>query len=348
MTQSSEVLSVIGLINWKKAFCVLIFTTQPRQETGSVTIMASNSHAPPLPIPISLITGRYFLFSADAITYLRRKHNICGVLVGTLPQIPQQNVFLGLPLELMPEEARLLVEKQMAYVVDDASVHNQGMEVLQQEDKKRYLHELEQLGRQASLAQASQKEQKRDQALQKMQKTKTKQTPRQNGDGQADDKKNDADADDSLFSPSAQPTEEVTSSRASIAAEQPFTLTPASSETLFPKPPAMSPASLPEVNSSYPLYAHLHSHGYFLSPGMRFGCQYLAYPGDPLRFHSHFLVSSAEWDEEVELMDLVAGGRLGTGVKKGYLIGGAENQSDSDHDGSRSKVRTFSFEWAGM
>lgn len=40
---------------------------------------------------------------------LRVDHHICGVLVGTLPQVAQQNIFLGLPLQLLPEEAAVLV-----------------------------------------------------------------------------------------------------------------------------------------------------------------------------------------------------------------------------------------------
>src|SRR5271154_5108584 len=89
-----------------------------------VIIMTST---PDLPIAISLIDGRYFLFSADVVSYLRREHHICGVLVGSIPQIPQQNVFLGLPLELMPEEARLLVAAGGAYIVDDAPAHDGGL-----------------------------------------------------------------------------------------------------------------------------------------------------------------------------------------------------------------------------
>ena len=301
-----------------------------------------HTDTPNLPIPISFISGRYFLFSADAITYLRREHNICGVLIGTLPQIPQQNVFLGLPLELMPEEARVLLEKEVAYVVDDAAVHTRGVETLMEEDRKRYLDELEQHGRQASLVHASRKEQRRDQALKKIHKNKTKKKASKGDDEPHDEEQ---EHDDLLFSPSAQPqSERAESSRASVAVEQAFGMTPASSESLFPRPPSM-PESLPDVPPSYPLFAHLHSKGYFLSPGLRFGCQYLAYPGDPLRFHSHFLVSSAEWDEEIDIMDLVAGGRLGTGVKKGFLIGGAE---DPENANSTSTVKTFSIEWAGM
>ena len=85
--------------------------------------------APTLPFPISRISQkieRYFLYDANTATWLRREHHILGVLVGTLAQIPQQNVFLGLPLQLQPEEARLLVEKRLAYVVDDREWHSKS------------------------------------------------------------------------------------------------------------------------------------------------------------------------------------------------------------------------------
>ena len=85
------------------------------------------------------------------------------------------------------------------------------------------------------------------------------------------------------------------------------------------------------------------------------------YPGDPLRFHSHFLANGLGWDEEIGLLDLVGGGRLGTGVKKGWLVGGrvevegggGDGVEGGDHggdaDGAREgKVRTFCIEWGGM
>ena len=79
----------------------------------------------------------------------------------------------------------------------------------------------------------------------------------------------------------------------------------------------------------------------------------MAYPGDPLRFHSHFLCNGLEWDEEFDLLGLVGGGRLGTGVKKGFLIGGrADGLNDADSKksdiDSGSAVRSFCIEWAGM
>ena len=44
---------------------------------------------------------------------LRSQHRICGVLAGTLPQAAQQNLFLGMPLLLLPEEVVLLLEQGM-------------------------------------------------------------------------------------------------------------------------------------------------------------------------------------------------------------------------------------------
>lgn len=45
------------------------------------------------------------------VAVIRTEHRVCGTLLGTLPHLSQQNVFLGVPLVLLPEEAVLLVEK---------------------------------------------------------------------------------------------------------------------------------------------------------------------------------------------------------------------------------------------
>jgi len=118
-----------------------------------------------------------------------------------------------------------------------------------------------------------------------------------------------------------------------------YRVTPATSRLLLPTPLSTPKSTVDDLPSSYPLYRHLHDKGFFMTPGLRFGCQYTVYPGDPLRFHSHFLAVGTQWDEEIDLMDIVGGGRLGTGVKKGFLLGGASPTGN---------VRTFSVEWAVM
>ena len=49
--------------------------------------------------------------SFSDVTILRQEHHILGKLVGCLPRLPRQNVQLGRPLQLLQEEATLLVEK---------------------------------------------------------------------------------------------------------------------------------------------------------------------------------------------------------------------------------------------
>lgn len=304
--------------------------------------------SPTIPIPISFISGRYLLFSIDAVTYLRREHNICGVLIGTLPQIPQQNVFLGLPLELMPEEARLLVDQGVACIVDEAKAHY-GMQNLLEEDRRQYLRELESQGLHATRILSGRKDQQREQVLKKIgDKARAKKSEDSTTSTPPAQKDESAVLD--IFADDA--SSRSTSTNKGSAPQQAMSITPATSYPPLPHP-ASKPSNLlphPEVPSSYPLFAHLHSLGYFLSPGLRFGCQYVAYPGDPLRFHSHFLVVSYEWDQNINLMDIINGGRLGTGVKKGFLIGGAQKTKDeveSEEERTES-VRTFSIEWAGM
>ena len=320
---------------------------------------------PNLPIPISYIAGSYFIFSIDAVTYLRREHHICGVLSGTLPQSPQQNVFLGLPLELMAEEARLLVEKGVACIVDEVNVQTDGMKALMEADRQRYLQELQAQGTQVMQMQASRKEQQREEALKKIEEKKAAKAakkasqqpppPPPSQTAAADSTTKEDEAVVGLFAgdqkQQQQPGSDQTSSRrpSTAIASHAMGITPATSHSLLPlEPSAQHKLPLPAVPSSYPLFAHLHSEGYFLSPGLRFGCQYLAYPGDPLRFHSHFLVVSTGWHEELDLMEIIAGGRLGTGVKKGFLIGGADETTSGVEAREADDVRTFSIEWAGM
>lgn len=66
------------------------------------------------PFPRCLFDGR---LSRTDISALRSEHRVCGLLAGTLPRISQQNVFLGVPLILIPEEVVLLVENGVSYHV---------------------------------------------------------------------------------------------------------------------------------------------------------------------------------------------------------------------------------------
>ena len=325
-----------------------------------------SSNVPELPFPIFQISQaveRYLLYDINTITWLRKTHNILGVLIGTLPQIPQQSVFLGLPLELQPEEARTLVERGLGYIVNDLEWHRESTRSTTPAQRKAYVAGLRKEGMDAARAVEQQKQQRTEQAMKRLQLGKGKASSASLSSS-TPPASEEAAVDDPLFDPV--PT--GASPPLSSSSIKPWTITPTTS---YPPPPHPSnrPASkLPTVDpASYALFQHLHRLSYFLSPGLRFGCQFLVYPGDPLRFHSHFLAASAEWDEEIDLLDLVGGGRLGTGVKKGWLIGGVEKgspkpekdgitdgsltsdkQRSADDPGECCRVRTFCIEWGGM
>lgn len=113
-------------------------------------------------------------------------------------------------------------------------------------------------------------------------------------------------------------------------------------------PPRTSSPTSASSFSSAALRAYLADRGYYTTPGLRFGGALSVYPGDPFRYHAHFVATSYGWDEPIKLLDVVSTGRLATGVKKGLLIGGAKPaKKKTDGDGG-TMVRTFTLEWAAI
>lgn len=49
---------------------------------------------------------------------MRKKHRVCGNLVGTFGMLPHQDNILALPLALMPEETLLLLQEKIARLVE--------------------------------------------------------------------------------------------------------------------------------------------------------------------------------------------------------------------------------------
>lgn len=300
----------------------------------------------PEPFPIFLAGDRYLIYDVDTVSHARREHHLCGVLSGTIPQISQQNLFLGIPLELMPEEARLLVEDGHAYIVDDANAHG-AMLRLSEGERAAFHKILDKQGREASQSTQQQAHKRKEDWLRKSTLKRaaevSSEIPDTNGDtpvaGVVDDDTS------SLFSS----TPSVSSkSITTLSTADKFYITPTTSHPPLPSKAPSSTLPLPKVSSAYPLFAYLHSKGFFMSPGLRFGCHYCVYPGDPLRFHSHFLAVGKNWTEEFQMLDIVGGGRLGTAVKKAYLLGGEDPSRKDEVKPHRGVVRAFSIEWAGM
>ncbi|KAI0596866.1 tRNA intron endonuclease [Biscogniauxia sp. FL1348] len=351
--------------------------------------MAAASSTDHAPVRISKVAGRYLLFDIDDIMHLRRHHNICSVFVGTTPQNPQQNIFMGLPVELMPEEVQVLVDKKVAYIFDDGVFHPARLASLDESTRRAYLQSLKHEGRMAQLAAEEIKKQFVPKVKQGKKKNKN---PKIEAVSAGEDtveqekssvKEKDAaetiDLFDSSTPASRAPKPEPAPNMSTKAEPEGFLVTPTTTDVMLltptilphlpPSPPAkpselgdlseaaaaIAPSSVDNLPASYPLYAHLQGKGYYMMPGLRFGCDYNVYPGDPLRFHSHFQATHVGWEDEITMLDVVTGGRLGTNVKKGYLLGGAmtgpeprPSDGGTAVTGSGDAVRTFCIEWAAM
>jgi tRNA-splicing endonuclease subunit Sen34 len=307
----------------------------------------------PEPFPIFKNVNRFLLFDANTITYVRRVHHICGTLIGTVPSLKSQSQVLGAPIELLPEEARLLTVKGHAYIVDNVQTHEPLLDTISDEERnalrvmldEQSLHIQEERRADSEKRKAHSLKMRPEQAMRK----KLAEEKRANS-AEVKEEVQTLEDGEGLFTP---PSRSLSAKKSKP--ERYLFITPATSYPPLALPPVNFETPLPEVGSSYELYAHLHSKGYYMLPGLRFGCQYNVYPGDPLGFHSHFSATGLGWDEEFDLLTIIGGGRLGTAVKKAFLIGGAVSSSSSNDAATAEEsgddivqMRTFSIEWAGI
>ncbi|THH10183.1 hypothetical protein EW145_g1485 [Phellinidium pouzarii] len=89
------------------------------------------------------------------------------------------------------------------------------------------------------------------------------------------------------------------------------------------------------------VFRTLWEKGYYMGCGIKFGGEFLVYPGDPLRYHSHFVASVlASASAPLRPMEIIAHGRLGTATKKAHLL--------CSWDEGKGEANVFSIEWAGF
>ncbi|KAE8208801.1 hypothetical protein CF327_g7011 [Tilletia walkeri] len=258
---------------------------------------------------VHLANGDALVWDVRDVKLLRTQHNIIGLMSGTLPLAPQQNVFLGLPLQLIPEEVSYLLRVGAIVLIDQTALEKEEM------------------------------------------------MPRTVSPEEGED-------------------------------EDPLATSSSSSGVLIPRPQTSSPHihTTPQTASSsstftFPhtqndrarcaVFDDLHARGYFLGTGLRFGGEFVVYPGDPLRYHSHFSTTVMAEGEDMSALDFVASGRLGTAVKKAHLIcavdtddvlekglESVEEEKDAAgkfEDGGRlegrttwGRVRYYSLTWSGF
>uniref|UniRef100_A0A671MLV5 tRNA-splicing endonuclease subunit Sen34 n=1 Tax=Sinocyclocheilus anshuiensis TaxID=1608454 RepID=A0A671MLV5_9TELE len=209
-----------------------------------------------------------------------RSVGVIGAVVGSLARQPRQNVRLGRPLELLQEEALLLEETSTAAASLQPQV-DRGDEERHSEAVRQYEAGLESSYKeQCALALEDKKT-----VLRRIMK----------------EKENDSSSLLDCLN----------------ALDQAFCLM--WSERSFHSTDWPMPRD-ERLNTRFCVYRDLRNKGLYLTSTGKFGGDFLVYPGDPLRFHAHFIALCISMDDELPLCDILAIARLGSNVKKTVLL----------------------------
>ncbi|XP_070586230.1 tRNA-splicing endonuclease subunit Sen34 [Erythrolamprus reginae] len=284
-------------------------------------------------IRIHLLEGKPFLWNHTDVRRIREEHRIVGVLVGALPRKPRQNVRLGLPLELLPEEARLLLDKGLATLVRSPASqslgHEKNQETLFPEKVVAYEKELEESYQEQLKLSAEQRKTMLESLTDHIAQSRAKKRQRKQGGG------------DPLVQP-AESSSRFVFPRESMLIQLPTAQTQTTQEETVDWHVASQlwPYAGQELHEMrYLIFRDLWERGYYVTTGSKFGGDFLVYPGDPMRFHSHYIALCFPKDAPISLCDIISAGRLGTNVKKTVLLCSVEQEGT---------VAYTSVQWSGL
>ncbi|KAM6987581.1 tRNA-splicing endonuclease subunit Sen34 [Tautogolabrus adspersus] len=266
----------------------LVMDEPPRKQDSS------SSHV----VGLSLCDSAPLLWRSDDLRSLRAQ-GLVGALLGSLARTPRQNVRLGRPLLLLPEEERLLSERHAAAALPPANQDAEGAELVQEAEQQRSYEE------QSVLA----LEDRKSALLQAMTSSHTGES------GTADEalQQRLEALDQSFTFPRSALAVQLSTARAGL------TQCPESRAFLQADWPIRAQAD-PHCPARYQVFRDLRGRGFYLTSAGKFGGDFLVYPGDPLRFHAHFIAVCLSADEPICLLDLLSVARLGSNVKKTVLL----------------------------
>ena len=299
-----------------------------------------------------LSNNEIFVWDKEAVITLRKKYRIVGSLVGSLPSKPRQNLVFSLPLVLLPEEARLLLDKNIAKIVQNDITKPTHEEILKFQNERKtsiqkQIEKLQELKQQKLEDFAEIIEEGREKVNRKR-KISSQDTGSSKMLCTETDKKQNCSSDSTKKKPSNIHTSEnlkecdlLKSSETAIETSlQDSTLVCVSTSKISRTKDVIW--KFPETDSERArckVFSDLWEKGYFITNGNKFGGDYLVYPGDPLRFHSHFIVKILPWKERLTGLDLVSVGRLGSTVKKTSVLASVDLSG---------KVIYTSVQWSGF
>jgi len=75
-----------------------------------------------------------------------------------------------------------------------------------------------------------------------------------------------------------------------------------------------------EFDLKYTVYRDLRDHGFIVTPGIKYGCDFAVYKHGPGVEHAPYMVSVKKTADAITATDIVKAGRLATTVRKRFII----------------------------
>ncbi|KAJ1525625.1 hypothetical protein ONE63_008844 [Megalurothrips usitatus] len=291
------------------------------------------------------------IWNAEDWIKLREEHRIVGALVGVLPNLPNQEVFHGLPMSLLPEETTLLLELNIICLKKIPSLcHLPGENIIkafENNRQKTYLEQENQMKEERKLAVMALVDKivegRRRKQLGLDTKKKRKKCKNENKSDETEDKEKIVEL--------LKPIEEA--ERQEVLEEELSKVPPLSKESAltqtFTTHPWLNLESASPFSWTYPntheekikyrTFKDLWNRGFYISSGHKFGGDFLVYPGDPVKFHSQFIVLCVSHSKVLTVHELVSFGRIGSSVRKSFVLASSPNDS--------GEVIYQSIKWAG-
>ncbi|XP_066258447.1 uncharacterized protein Tsen34 [Euwallacea similis] len=237
-------------------------------------------------IKLTFINGNVFVFDLDDWSTLRSVHRIMGHIIGNTNFIP------SLPSKLLPEEVLLLLDKELAEVVECQSTEiedSKSVEAFENALMQGQQHEYKEM-RKAQL----------ETLIDKIVEMRRK----------LGDHRTKAEIFNEELNKSSNITKENMLWPIFLKDTNPKTL------TFIPKEHIASLTN----NLRIIVYRDLWDRGYYITSGEKFGGNFLVYLGDPIIHHAIFIVKCIESERTFTPTELVAFGRLGVSVKKQAVL----------------------------
>ncbi|KAI0207387.1 tRNA-splicing endonuclease subunit Sen34 [Lamellibrachia satsuma] len=280
---------------------------------------------------ICVIHGKPYIWNQEDVTILRQEHHILGKLVGCLPRLPRQNVQLGRPLQLLQEEATLLVEKGIAQMCNGSVPVSlpSPEEVDNFQRTRRQLYE-----DQVELCKVKKREeiQAHEEEIQRGRMVKRQRLlEEQKTTGQSVVSTQSIHIDTNLDDIKINTLPEKSCAVQICTATHRCTELEAA-EWHYP--------TTEMEHTRYRVFKDLWEKGYYLTSGGKFGGDFLVYPGEPARFHSFYIAVCRPPSQSLTPLDLITLGRLGANVKKTVVLCSVDQQTD--------QMCYISLQWAGL